>query len=96
MATAIADPIMGDLAKAACRLPVEGVKRRKLLVLLAAVADANQGSCVLTRATREMLIDRVAGIEDNKKLGALLHRLEQDGMIRRPGRCVVELVCLTA
>ena len=94
MATAIADPIMGELARAACRLPVEGAKRRRVLILLAAVADANSGSCVLTRATRAMLIERVPGIGDRRKLGALLGRLERDGLIRRPGGGVVELVCL--
>ena len=66
MATAIADPIMGERARAACRLSVTGTKRRKLLILLAAVADANDGHCVLTRATRAMLIERVPGIEDRR------------------------------
>jgi hypothetical protein len=72
-------PIMGERARAACALSVEGGKRRRLLVLLGAVADANDGVCCPPPA---LLIERIAGIEDKGKLFAILKRLGDDGLIR--------------
>jgi hypothetical protein len=75
----VCPPVMGPLARAACGLPVEGVKRRKLLVLLCAYADANGGVC--RPPTRELLA-RIAEIRDAKKLFGVARRLEEDGYLR--------------
>jgi hypothetical protein len=53
-------PVMGVRARAACVLPVEGVKRRKLLVLLAAYADGNGGVC---NPPVDELLGRIPAIE---------------------------------
>jgi hypothetical protein len=72
-------PIMGVRARVACGLAVEGEKRRRVLVLLAAVADGNDGEC---RPSPDLLLERVPAIRDKAKLFAILKRLEADGFIR--------------
>ena len=72
-------PVMGLRARVACRVEVEGEKRRRLLVLLAAVADGNDGVC---RPSPALLLERVPAIRDKAKLFAILKRLADDGLIR--------------
>jgi hypothetical protein len=71
---------MGPLARRACSLPIEGAKRRKLLVLLAAYADANDRVCAPSTAA---LLERIPAIRDAKKLWGIARRLETDGLIRQ-------------
>ena len=73
-----APPVMGPRARAAAGLTIEGEKRRKLLVLLAAYADGNDAVC--RPPTSEMLAR--TGIPNAKKLFGVLRRLEADGLIR--------------
>jgi DNA-binding PadR family transcriptional regulator len=68
-------PVLGPLAKQALQLKLEGRKRRKLLVLLAAYADADVQPSA--RMLRERMGDVSAGQVD-----ALLKALERDGLIR--------------
>jgi len=58
---------------------VGGEKRRRLLVLLGAVADANGGRCC---PSTELLLERVPSVRDRAKLFSLLRRLGEDGFIR--------------
>ncbi len=71
---------MGPLARAACALPIEGTKRRKLLVLLAAYADGNGGVCA--PSTGELLA-RIPAISNTGKLYGLVCRLADDGLLRQ-------------
>ncbi len=73
-------PVMGERARAACALTPPGQKRRRLLVMLGACADANGGEC---KPSPALLIERVAGIETKVKLFSILKRLEEEGFIRR-------------
>jgi hypothetical protein len=66
------EPVLGPLARAAAKTPVGGSKRRKLLVLLAAYADAGESSPgAATLATRLKVPMRV--------FDGLLAALERDG-----------------
>jgi len=78
-------PVRGERFERAARLPIEGRKRRRLLALLAAYADASLEPSVNQLATTLKL--------DPRKIDALLDALERDGWIRvewagtgRPGR----------
>jgi hypothetical protein len=82
-------PAAGDRARCACRLVVEGEKRRRLLVLLAAYADGNGGVCAPSPAD---LIARVKGIDTERRLRSLLRRLEADGYLRRRPEGDIELL----
>jgi hypothetical protein len=73
-------PVMGPLACRACSLSIEGAKRRRLLILLAACADANEGRCCPSPA---LLLERVPALKGDKaKLFSVLKRLADDGFIR--------------
>jgi hypothetical protein len=72
-------PVMGERARRACALSIEGEKRRRLLILLAACADADGGEC---RPSVELLLERVPSIRDKAKLFSIVKRLEADGFIR--------------
>lgn len=74
-----APPVMGPRARAAAGLAIEGTKRRKLIVLLGAFADGNDGVC--RPPTSEML--GRTGIANAKKLFGVLRRLEEDGLLRQ-------------
>ncbi len=76
-------PVMGERARAACRMQVDGEKRRKLFILLCAYGDANGGVC--NPPTDEML-RRVPAIGGAQKLYGLLRRLEADGLIHQRTR----------
>jgi hypothetical protein len=73
-------PVMGERARVACGLAVEGTKRRKLLVLLAAYADANGGACA---PSTEALLERIPAIGNAGKLYGLVRRLADDGLVRQ-------------
>jgi hypothetical protein len=79
MAVVVNPPVMGVRARRACALPVEGEKRRRLLVLLAAFADGNDGVC---RPSTGELLGRIPAMRDAKKLFGVARRLEEDGYIR--------------
>jgi DNA-binding MarR family transcriptional regulator len=72
-------PIAGPLFAQAYRLPMEGAKRRKLLCLIAAYADAG-----VANPSLDELANRL-GHKPRTVVG-LLMRLEQDGLISRPKR----------
>jgi hypothetical protein len=72
-------PVMGERARAACRVPVGGEKRRRLLVLLGAVADANEGRCC---PSTELMLERLPAITSAGKLYGILRRLADDGLVR--------------
>jgi hypothetical protein len=80
MAVVVNPPVMGPLARRACALPVEGEKRRRLVILLAAYADANGGRCA--PSTGELLA-RLGSVRDAKKLYGLVRRLDEDGLVRQ-------------
>jgi hypothetical protein len=71
-------PVLGPLARRACALEVEGGKRRRLLVLIAAYADA--GVC---DPTADELLARIPAIRDAGKLQGCTRRLIEDGFIAR-------------
>ena len=72
-------PIMGPLARGACALPIEGSKRRKLVVLIAAYADA--GVC---HPSTHALLERIPEMKGSaKKLYGCVRRLQEDGLIRQ-------------
>jgi hypothetical protein len=73
-------PVMGERARRACALAIEGEKHRRLLVLLAAVADANDGE---SRPSTALMLERIPAMGDAKKLYGVARRLEQDGFIRQ-------------
>lgn len=90
--TATADPIFGEQARLALRVDAGGRKRRKLLVLLAAYADAG-----VSDPPVRALMDR-AGIDDVRVVDQLLRMLEKQELIHvdwargRPQRNRYELV----
>jgi hypothetical protein len=74
------EPVMGPLARRACSLSIEGEKRRRLVVLLAAFADANDGACA---PSTEALLERIPAIGNAGKLYGLVRRLADDGLVRQ-------------
>jgi SOS-response transcriptional repressor LexA len=90
--TALRDPILGERARRALLVDAGGRKRRKLLVLLAAYADAGVEDPPL-----QALMGR-AGIRSSRQADALLRALEEQGLIRvdwargRPRRNHYELL----
>jgi DNA-binding MarR family transcriptional regulator len=69
------EPVLGPLAKRAMRTDVGGKKRLKLLVLIAAYADAGEPS-----PAAQTLAERV-GV-DIPTFDALLKRLQRDGHLK--------------
>lgn len=69
-----AQPVLGPAAKAAARLPIDGTKRRKVLVLIAAYADAGEKSPSIRELAERARLDRliVANVVD---------RLARDGLL---------------
>jgi hypothetical protein len=92
--TALRDPVLGELARRALCVDAGGRKRRKLLVLLAAYADAGVEDPPLQALMRR------AGIPTAHKADALLRTLETQGLIRvdwaagRPRRNHYELLTI--
>jgi hypothetical protein len=73
-----AQPVMGPLARRACSLEVEGAKRRRLLVLIAAYADAG-----VRNPSPDGVLARIPAIPNAAKLQGVRRRLVEDGFIRR-------------
>jgi len=71
----IANPVAGSTFRRAAALPIDGRKRRKVVCLLAAYADAGEPNPPV-RLLAERLNLRVQAVD------ALLRRLEQDGHLR--------------
>ncbi len=74
-AVSVPDPVPGENFRRATALPIEGTKRRKLLCLLAAYADAGETS----PAMRELC--RRTGIEDPRVVDGVLRTLIADGYL---------------
>lgn len=90
----VCPPVMGERARVACGVEVGGAKRRRLLVLLAAYADAGGGVC---NPPVDELLGRIPSIGSAQKLFGLARRLEADGLIRQlPKRKGWEMVFLDA
>lgn len=79
-------PVLGSLAKAAMRLPIDGQKRRKLLILIAAYNDG--GTSLPPEAELLSRLSFLAG--DPRKLRGLVQALERDGWLQvsRRGRFI--------
>jgi hypothetical protein len=61
-------------------MPIEGEKRRRLVILLAAFADGNDGVCA---PSTEALLERIPAIGNAGKLYGLVRRLADDGLVRQ-------------
>jgi hypothetical protein len=72
---ALPDPVLGPLAKRAMRVDPGGNKRRKLLVLIAAYADAGEPSPPVKALARRLGIRKVQDVDH------LLRRLARDGHV---------------
>src|SRR5687767_7016507 len=68
-------PVAGPIFKRAAALPVEGAKRRKLLCLLAAYADAGETSPAMVELARRLELDPVV-------VDHLLDALVRDGLLK--------------
>ena len=71
----IANPVAGSTFRRVAALPVEGHKRRKLLCLLAAYADAGEPNPPVRILAQRLHLPV-------RKVDALLRRLEADGYLR--------------
>jgi hypothetical protein len=79
MTATTAKPVAGPTFRAAAALPVDGAKRRRLLCLLAAYADAGEHS------PRMRELSRITGFEV-PMIDQLLKALQRDGYVRVPWR----------
>jgi predicted transcriptional regulator len=84
-------PVFGPKARAVARLDIEGNKRRKVLVVIAAYQDAGSTPSVRDIAKR-------CGLRDWRHVDVLLKRLRKDGLLqvkKESGkRNVYSLTCL--
>jgi DNA-binding MarR family transcriptional regulator len=69
-------PVAGPLFRQVAALKLEGVKRRKLLALIAAFADAGQDRPTVAELAERLKLDQ-------RKVISLLDRLVQDGLLER-------------
>jgi hypothetical protein len=70
------EPIAGERFRRAATLDIEGAKRRKLLCLLAAYADAGEPSPPMRELVRRL------GLPKRTNIDGLLKLLERDGFLR--------------
>jgi hypothetical protein len=70
-----ADPVAGPLFRRAAAAPVDGAKRRRLLCLLAAYADAGEHSPPMVELCRRL------GLDDARIVDSLLDVLVKDGWL---------------
>jgi len=73
-------PVLGERARAALALSLEGEKRRRVLTLLGAFADGNDGQC---SPSTDLMLERIPSITSAGKLWGVLRRLQEDGYLRQ-------------